>query len=179
MGKKRASLGLQDHEDALLRTLYREFDITIDQYPQRPEDLARFVRTWNDLSGRDDAAPEVLHYMISRRKDNKGNRKGWEKLGRHAGGGFKRPRVVLSEEELNHLDSIHEEFQIASDNYALNSELAKKLQDEFARLTGRIVPSMILAAAMIRRRKAGALATLRPKASDQDLGFTDIGQVAN
>ncbi len=179
MKKRRFSLRLQDHEDALLRTLYREFNITIDQFPQRPTDLMEFVNTWNNLSGRDDTGPDLLHYMISRRKDNKGARKGWEKLGRDAGGEFKRPQVDLTAEELAHLDAIHEEFQIASDNYALNSELAKKLQDEFARRANRIVPAMILAAAMISRRKAGTLATLRPKATDQDLGFSDIDQVAN
>jgi len=36
-----------------------------------------------------------------------------------------------------------------------------------------------LAAAMIRRRKDGVLATLRPKAQENDLGFTDIDQVEN
>jgi hypothetical protein len=179
MANRRFSVRLQDHEDALLRTLYREFNIPIDQYPQRPDDLARLVSTWNDLSGRDDTGPDLLHYMISRRKDNKGSRKGWEKLGRNAGGNFERPHAALSEDDLTQLDAIHEEFQIASDNYALNSALAKKLQDEFARRTGRIVPSMVLAAAMIRRRKAGALATLRPKTDQQDLGFSDIDQVAN
>jgi len=73
---------------------------------------------------------------------------------------------------------IHEELQIASDNFALNPELAEKLQKELARRAGRIVPSMILAAAMISRRKAGGLATLKPKRLDQDLGFADIDQVA-
>ena len=38
---------------------------------------------------------------------------------------------------------------------------------------------MVLAAAMIKRRKAGALATLKPKSKDEDLGFSDIDQVAN
>ena len=76
MSKRRFSSRLQDHEDALLRTLYREFDITIDQYLQRPDDLVRFVGTWNNLSGRDDTGPDLLHYMISRRKDNKGSEEG-------------------------------------------------------------------------------------------------------
>lgn len=179
MASRRFSVRLQDHEDALLRTLYREFGITIDQYPQRPDDLVRLVSTWNDLSGRDDTGPDLLHYMISRRKDNKGSRKGWEKLGRNTGGSFASSQPSLSEEDLKHLDSIHEELQIASDNYALNSGLAKKLQNEFARRTGRIAPSMVLAAAMIRRRKAGALATLRPKPDQEDLGFSDMDKVAN
>jgi hypothetical protein len=68
---------------------------------------------------------------------------------------------------------------IASDNYALSEQVGRRLQEEFARRAGRIVPTMILAAAMIRRRKAGALATLKPKAGDNDLGFADIDQVAN
>ena len=179
MAKRHLIIRLLPHEDELLRTLYREFDITIDQYPLRPDDLARLVSTWNKLSGREDTAPDLLHYMISRRKDNKGSRRGWEKLGRKAGGNFKTPEFDFSDNEWKHLDSIHEDFQIASDNYALNEEVGKRLQDEFARRAGRIVPTMILAAAMIRRRKAGALATLKPKPGDKDLGFADIDQVAN
>ena len=179
MAKRRFAVRLKDDEDALLRTLYREFEITIDDYPQRPDDLVRLVSTWNDLSGRDDSGPELLHYMISRRKDNKGSRKGWVKLGRNSGQSTGSPQLFLDADAFTHLDSIHEDFQIASDNYALNSQLAKKLQDEFARRTGRIVPSMVLAAAMISRRKAGALVTLRPRMDEQDLGFSDMDQIAN
>jgi len=173
MPKTRPSLRLQPHEDKLLRSLYRQFNIPTDQYPQRADELIHLVNTWNQATGRSEAAPDVLHYMITRRKKAK-----WERLGREAGSDFTRPEVPFSEEELKHLDVIHEELQIASDNFALNGELAEKLQQEFARRAGRIVPSMVLAAAMISRRKAGALATLRPKADDGDLGFKDIDQVA-
>ena len=38
---------------------------------------------------------------------------------------------------------------------------------------------MTLAAEMINRRKVGALATLKPKSNDEDLGFSDINEVAN
>lgn len=172
MPSTRRSLRLPPHEDELLRTLYRDFDIPTDQYPHRPDDLARLVESWNGLVGRSETAPDILHYMITRRKKGK-----WERLGRDAGSGFARPTVALSEEELRHLDAIHEELQIASDNFALNAELAQKLQQEFARRAGRIVPAMILAAAMINRRKVGALATLKPKSDDHDLGFSDIGEV--
>lgn len=172
MPKTRQSLRLLPNEDALLRTLYREFDIPTDQFPQRPEDLNRLVTSWNNLTGRKESPPDVLHYMITRRKKAQ-----WEKLGRDAGSDFTRPKVDFSERDLNHLDAIHEELQIASDNYALDPDLAKKLQKEFARRAGRVVPPMILAAAMINRRKAGALATLRPRV-DEDLGFSDIDQLA-
>ena len=175
---KRRTLQLQPHDDTLLRTLYREFNITIDQYPQRPEDLTRFVQSWNNLSSRDDTAQDILHYMISKRK-NLPNGPGWEKLGRDAGGDFKSEKLDFSEDQFKTFDLIYEDFQIASDNYALDAEVARRLQDEFARRTGRIVPPMILAAAMIRRRKDGVLATLRPKAQENDLGFTDIDQVEN
>jgi hypothetical protein len=130
------------------------------------------VESWNGLTGRREAAPDVLHYMITRRKKSN-----WEKLGRDAGGTFSRQRLDLSIEEIAHLDSIHEEFQVASDNFALIPELAQRLQHEFGRRTGRIVPPMVLAAEMINRRKAGGLATLKPKQAAQDLRFSDIGQV--
>lgn len=172
MPTTRQSLRMLPHEDELLRTLYRDFNIPTDQYPQRPDDLIRLVESWNSLTGRAESAPDVLHYMITRRKKGK-----WEKLGRDAGNGFTQPTVAFNEDELQHLDAIHEELQIASDNFALNADLAQKLQQEFARRAGRIVPAMILAAAMINRRKARALATLKPKSDDQDLGFSDIGQV--
>jgi hypothetical protein len=173
MPTKRRTLRLLPHEDALLRTLYREYDTPTDQYPQRPEDLQRLVDNWNNLTGRAEAPADVLHYMISRRK--KAN---WERLGRDAGRDFALQKLVLTKEEFKHLDTIHEELQIASDNFALNPDLAEKLQREFARRTGRVLPPMMLAAAMISRRKAGALATLKPSRDDQDLGFSDIDEAA-
>jgi hypothetical protein len=173
MATHRATFRLQNDEDESLRALYREFNIPTDQYPHRPDDLQRLVSAWNQLTGRSESPSDVLHYMITRRKKSK-----WERLGRDAGGDFQRPQVAFTEEEIAHLDAIHEELQVASDNYAINPEAAKRLQEEFARRAGRIVPPMLLAAAMIGRRKAGALATLKPKSDDQDLGFSDIDQVA-
>src|SRR5437016_13782473 len=110
--------------------------------------------------------------MITRRKMGE-----WERLGRTTAEVFTGPRTKFTDEELKHLDAIHEELQIASDNFAINSELAEKLQKEFARRSGRIVPAMILAATMINRRKIGALATLKPKAEDADLDFSDLDPV--
>ena len=172
MAKKRPTLRLLPDEDRALRELYKLFRIPTDQYPQRPDDLARLVATWSELTGRNEASADVLHYMITRRKDGD-----WEKLGRDAGQDFSRTVIELSAEEFKHLDAIHEELQIASDNFALNTDLAQKLQQEFAKRAKRIVPAMVLAAAMINRRKAGVLATLRPKSDSSDLGFSDIGSV--
>ena len=68
MPATRRLLRLLPHEDELLRTLYRDFNIPTDQYPQRPDDLIRLVTSWNDLTGRGESPPDVLHFMISRRK---------------------------------------------------------------------------------------------------------------
>jgi hypothetical protein len=173
MPTKRRPPQLLPHEDELLRTLYREYNTPTDQYPQRPDDLLRLVGTWNGLTGRNETAPDVLHYMVTKRKNGE-----WERLGRTASNSLAAHRLTFSPDELGQLDAIHEELQIASDSYALNPEAAKKLQGEFARRTGRIVPGMILAAAMVYRRKNGNLAALRPKADEQTIGFTDIDQVA-
>lgn len=161
------------HEDAFLRVLYREFNIPTDHYPHRPDELERLVESWNGMTGRNESSSDVLHYMITSRKNAR-----WEKLGRNAINTPSIPLVSFSEEDLQHLDRIHEELQIASDRYALDPEAAKRLQEVFAQRTGRVVPAMSLASAMIKRRKAGGLATLRPKSSDQDLGFSDIDEIS-
>src|SRR5262245_21472416 len=103
MPKKRQSLHLLPHEDKLLRTLYKEFNIPTDQYPQRPDDLIRLVSTWNDFTGRTESAPDVLHHMITKRKNGE-----WERLGRKAGNGFTPATVQFSDAEYKHLDAIHE-----------------------------------------------------------------------
>ena len=106
MSQVRQSLRLLPHEDELLRTLYREFNIPTDQYPQRPEDLIRLVDGWNNLTGRKEQAAEVLHYMVTRRK-----RGLWVRLGRGTAEVLTAPSISLTEEEFEHLDSIHEDLQ--------------------------------------------------------------------
>src|SRR5260370_14824303 len=92
MPKTRQSLRLLPHEDEVLRTLYRDYNIPTDQFPQRPDDLIRLVTTWNNLTGRTEAAPDVLHYMVTRREKGQ-----WERLGRGAGNGLTRPSVQFTE----------------------------------------------------------------------------------
>lgn len=174
MGSPRKSLKLLPHEKAALEALYVEFNIPTDQYPHRPGDLETLVRSWNDICDRSENSSDVLHYMITRRK-----KKQWVTLGRENCERLQGIAAGLTDEELHHLDAIHEELQVASDNFALNSELSEKLKKEFAKRTGRIYPGMLLAATMIRRRKAGALATLKPQKCDSAAPFADIDQVAS
>jgi hypothetical protein len=172
MATRRKSLRLQKDEDQALRELYREFRIPTDQYPHRPDDLERLAAAWNSITGRNEAALDILHYMITQRKQTK-----WERLGWNSGDDFKQQEVAFTADDFKHLDAIHEDLHIASDNYVLNIEASKRLQEEFARRTGRVIPPLRLAAAMITRRKAHKLATLRPQ-TEQNLGFHDIDEVA-
>jgi len=170
----RTKLHLKPEEDHLLRILYRQFGITTDNFPRLPAKLDEFTETWNSLTGRTDTGPELLHYMITRRK-----KKQWEKLGRaNRSGQEQTASHLFTEEDWQHVDAIYEEFQIPSDNFSLDADLSKKLQDEFARRTRQIVPAMVICAAMVTRRKAGKLTTLKPKSRSDDLGFEDIDEVA-
>lgn len=162
------------HEDKVLRDLYSQANIPTDQYPHRQDDLDNLVDSWNLICGRDESTSDLLHYMVTKRK-----KKLWVTLGRTNCERLENIRAGLSEHELKILDTIHEELQIASDRFALDSELSDTLQKEFAKRTGRIFPPMMLAAAMIRRRKVGALATLKPSKSVPDSPFADIDKVAN
>ena len=174
MASMKQKLKLNREEDYLLRILYRQFKVTTDNLPRLPDVLDELVRTWNNLAGRSDSAPEVLHYMMTRRK-----KKQWEKLGRKS-----QPRTDVEfarfeDDDWAHIDSIYEDLQIASDNFALDQDVGKKFADEFARRTNKIVPPMLLAAAVVRRRKGAKLTTLKPKHSDAELGFRDIDEVAS
>ena len=173
-GMTRTKLQLKPEEDHLLRILYKQFGITTDNFPRMPDKLDEFAETFNNLTGRGDTAPELLHYMITRRKKSQ-----WVKLGRKKLSAQQESTSHLfSAEDWQHIDAIYEEFQIPSDNFSLDPDLSKKLQDEFARRSGRIVPAMVISAAMVTRRKAGKLTTLKPKSSDNDLAFGDIDEVA-
>ncbi len=176
MSKLKQSLRLQPEDDKLLRTLYKQFGVTSDNFPQFPEALQEFVQTWNNLTGRQDSPSDLLHYIFTKRKKGK-----WIKLGRSPKSQYTPSTNIacrFGEGDWKQLDEIYEEFQVASDNFALDDELGQKLADEFAQRTGKIVPTLVLCAVMIRRRKDGVLTTLRPKKDDGDLGFGDINEIA-
>jgi hypothetical protein len=167
------SLRLSADEDRALRVLYRSFAVTTDNLLRLPAVGRDLVSQFNALTGRDDSIEDVVHYMFTRRK-----KKQWEKLGRVQSPEEAYEAVKLDAEHWPHIDAIYEELQIASDNFAFDDELATKFAKEFAKRTGKIIPPMVLAAAVIARRKSAGLKTLKPKRDDDDLGFADIDQVA-
>ena len=173
MSSARRSVRMLPHEVQVLRDLYQESNIPTDQYPQRQIDLDSLIANWNSICGRDESAPDILHFMVTQRKRGK-----WVKLGRSGCEKLNEIGLGLSDDELKVLDVIHEEMQIASDKFALDAELAGRLQKEFAKRTNRIFPPLLLAAAMIKRRKVGALATLKPSGSECQKPFADMDKVS-
>lgn len=164
-------LKLSPDQDQCLRALYRQFDVTTDDLPRYPKVLRELVSTFNGLTDRSDAPEDVLHYMMTLRKLGK-----WEKIGRG-----RTPNGAFLEkfdaDDWTAIDAIYEELQISSDSFAFDDKLSRKFANEFAKQRGRVVPPMVLAAAVVKRRKDAKLKTLKPKAKDGDLAFADMDAV--
>lgn len=172
MATTKQSLRLSVDEDRALRVLYREFKVTTDNLIRLPSIARELVLQFNALTGRSDSVEDVVHYMFTRRKKAQ-----WEKLGHVKPPEEAYEAVKLDSDHWPHVDAIYEELQIASDNFAFDDEMSKKFSQEFAKRTGKVIPPMVLAAAVISRRKKAGLKTLKPKRDDGDLGFGDIDQV--
>ena len=66
---QRSTIGLSSRHREILESLYLEFRIPSDQYQRRQQDLTRLVRRWNILTDRGDSPSQVLHYIITKRKN--------------------------------------------------------------------------------------------------------------
>lgn len=82
------------------------------------------------------------------------------------------PRIELSAEETESLVAIYQvnvaDQAIGSDNIAYSQEIADLIADEFARLTGRVVPTHHLIGKLTALRKRGLL----PKACEHEPDVT-------
>lgn len=174
MANLRKAIRLFPHEIQLLKQLYFEFRVPSDQYRRRPDELSRFVDSWNGLTGRSDAPGEILHYIITQRKQKK-----WVTFD----GDHKRlrsmPADFLSPDEWGHLRAIYNRLlatqEIGSDNLQYDDGLADRLAKDFAKLANRVVPGQLLFAAIMARRKRGEWEKLPKKT---DCGFGDIDEVS-
>jgi hypothetical protein len=173
MVRMKQSLRLNAEEKKALEMLYIEVGVTTDNLPRVPYVLKALVDDFNALTDRNDSKEDILHYMMTRRK-----KKDWPKIGRGKQPDEVHDAVKLNAEDWPHVDAIYEELQIASDNFACDERLSKKFAREFAKRTGKVIPPMLLAAAVICRRKSARLATLKPRSTPDDLGFRDIDKVA-
>jgi len=178
MNSRRKSIPLSPHEREILWHLYLEFRIPSDQYRRRPSELTRFVRRWNILAERNDSTGEVLHYIVTKRKNGE-----WATLD----GDYHRletmPDDFLSGHEWELLESVYGELLAAqglgSDNLAYDDDLASRIGREFAKRARRVVSPSLLFAAIMAKRKRGDWVKIESRQRDvRDIGFRDIDQVA-
>jgi hypothetical protein len=166
----------------LLRRLYVQFKIPTDQFKRRPEDFQNFVQMWNDLSGRSDTAGDVLHYMVTKRKAGARLNPRWPVFdGNHRTA----PSTshLFNEKEWAIIEEIYRReilsLGIGTDSLAFDEELADRVAEAFARRTGRIIPPLIVAAAIEARRKRGEWLTLRDDFVDPNIGFGDLDELGD
>lgn len=181
MPERKKPIPLSGADDRLLRRQYTTWRIPTDQFKKRPEDLAKYMEMWNNLSERDDAPEDILHYMITKRKAGERLIPRWPVFeGKHRTA----PTTsgLLNEKEWKILEQVCLDELIArglgTDNLAYRPELCDIIEEEFARRAGRVIPGLLLAAAIEARRKRGEWLTLRDDYNDPDVGFGDIDEIA-
>lgn len=162
------SLSIDDKE--MLQFLYVRQRIPTDQYKRRPEALRKLTDRFNSLTERNDKADDLLHFMITQRKQGK-----WPKLGTAHKKLARVPLDLLTEEEWKILDEIYLDMNVGSDNYAYNVEHRREFARRFSASVRRFVPERTLCAALERRRKEGSLPRLTDKPKKP---FGDIDAVA-
>lgn len=171
---------LNAHDDSLLRNLYKQLGIPRDQYKKRPADMAFLEKAWKNLSGRNDPVAELIRYMQNQQKAKRRLAEPWPTFD----GNHKRaPSVseVLDDEKMQALRTAYDAtvlpLGLGTDAVAWNSEVVNALTKEFARLTGAIVPGLVLLAIAEEKRKRGKWLKVG-RASRCGLGFGDLHEVA-
>ncbi len=157
-------------DEQILRDLYVRQNIPTDQYKRRPDALRVLAETFNDLTDRSDDPDDLLHLMITRRKQGR-----WPALG---SGHKKLPAVpadTFSDAEWSLVDSIYVGMGKGSDHYAYDVGLRRELTRRFSTSTGRVVPARVLCAALEQRRKDGLLPRLTDEPPE---AFADMDAVA-
>jgi transcriptional regulator with XRE-family HTH domain len=172
----------------LKRRLKRKFD-SFEVSPDEPEEeVAKRVRKQAKIALdapvpsvvglRSDDSGEVLHYVVTKRKNGE-----WVRLE----GNYERlpamPPDFLTDEEWLALEAAYDEVLIArnlgSDNLAYSDSLAKEIGKEFAKRARRVVLPALLFSAIMAKRKRGEWTKLNPKPAVGDIGFSDIDEVAS
>ena len=175
MSKRKMSIRLNADERATLVDLYLRKEIPIDQYDERRDELVSLRDAWARITGRDNAASDILHYMRNQRKAGK-----WVTLGSNA---VKRePHISLSVDEQEILIAIYRDnfasIETGTDSISCNDEIMDMISKEFACDAGRVIPGGDLAAALTAFRKRGLLPKVEKLRNREDIvGFDDIDMV--
>lgn len=170
---------LEPHYDGLLRNIYVQLGIPRDQYKKRPEDMQVLEKMWADLSGRDDSAAELIRYIQNQQKAKQRLKVPWPVFN----GAHKRAPSLsstLDDEQMASLKSAYETvvlpLDVGTDAAAWNVEAVDALAREFSRLTGRIIPGLILLAIAEEKRKRGLWFKVGRSKRD-GFGFGDLDDV--
>ena len=181
MEERRKPIRLGEHEDSLLRSVYVHFRIPRDQFKKRPEDLAAFTRMFNRLSGRHDESQELIRYMQNQQKAKRRLKTPWPTFD----GTHKRSPALSGTLDVDEMEALRDAYQrivlpldLGVDAVFWHQDVLNDLADEFARLTGKIVPGFSLAAIAEEKRKRRLWFTVgRQRRDDRADGFGDLDAV--
>lgn len=173
MAKRRKAIRLTPDEHRLLSTLHRQSGVPDGQFPQRPKFWRQFTSTWNSATGRNDSPEDVLHYIVTQRK---------QALWFRFEGDHKRLSVpepdILTPQQWEVVNALYVEMGVASDNFLFDRDLRRELLKRFVARTGAHVPELLFTAALVARRKGGLLPKTETGEGEGDIGFGDINEVA-
>lgn len=174
MPKCRRAIPLSFSEDSSLRQQYIHFRIPTDQYKTRTEALQTFADTWNFATGRSDTGEELLHYMITQRKQKV---KKWPTFD---GDHLRSPSSegLLSPDEEQILRRVYTDLilplNIGTEEFGYDRELKDAVARRFSIAARRAIPGDTLVGFIEARRKRGKWMTLR----DDRRGFGDMDEAA-
>lgn len=173
MSVNRKSIRLTFEEDHLLRTFHRQSGVPDGQFSQRPRFWRQFTNAWNGATGRSDSPEEVLHYIMTKRKQAL-----WFRFGKdHKPLPTPEPDILIPEQWAV-VDSLYVDMGVGADNFLVDRELRSELLRRFIAHTGVHIPELLFTSALIARRKAGWLPKVpHTPPPDGDFGFRDIDQV--
>lgn len=158
-----------------LEELYLHYAVATDQLRRAPAVLNKIAAAFCGMTGIDADPPELLRYMMNRRKNGD-----WPCLGARA---RRFPQAVraLTEHQLSLLKDSYVELDVTSDEILLQPAFAKRFCALFAQRAGAILPAHTLIPALFQLRKRGQLPTIREEVAKENKAaaeaFADIAEV--
>jgi hypothetical protein len=165
------------HERDALKKLYLKWRIPIGQFQRRPVELDAFMTEWRSLTGRTDAAGEIVHYMRNQRQQAL-----WVTLGDKALPAPPLAKFTADESEI--LVELFKKYVTAAGEGSgvldQEPEIAQNIANEFAAITGRVVAANDVTAKLTALRRRGTFPkvgrTVSHASPAAELGFTDIDE---
>ncbi len=142
-----------------------------------------FTDTFNEATGRDCTPEELLHYIMSRRKWNRGTPGRWEPLGKDHQRLQTPSMELLTPEQWEVVHEMYEGSGVSADVLLTDAEERRAFLLEFVRRTGAHIPELVFVAALVARRKDHLLPHSEgpdgPRDDEENLGFGDIDEIDN